>query len=253
MNLHQILEEFGLSERQAKVYLANLELGEATIAQIALKAQIERTGVYYLVEGLSRKGLITHHEKGKREYCLAATPSELLEIAKHRERLIHDNLSQFTAFANLSSSKPHVRLYEGISGIQAVFAQTIRKPKSQMLAFSPYQTAEKTAWYNGREYVEWGLDYLKERAKKQIFARVIAEDTPASRSRKSRDEEEWRETRLVPTDKFIFTNEICILDDWVAVVSYKEMIALMIESKEFARTLRAIFELAWVGAEKFEA
>jgi hypothetical protein len=165
--------------------------------------------------------------------------------------LILEHLQEFEAFSNISSEKPHVRLYTGINGIKTVFLKTIEKPKIQMLGFSPYRTAEKTAWYNGKEYVEWGLDYIRKRASRRIFARTIAEDTPESQARKGRDAEELRETRLVPHDKFLFTNEIAILDDWVAVISYKEMAALVIESKEFTKTMRSIFELAWDGAEKY--
>ena len=38
------LREFGLSEKEAKVYLAGLELGEATAYDIALKTHLPHPG-----------------------------------------------------------------------------------------------------------------------------------------------------------------------------------------------------------------
>jgi sugar-specific transcriptional regulator TrmB len=252
MNLLQILEEFGLSERQAKVYLAALELGEATVSQIAQKAQIERTGTYYVLEALQRKGLFSRFHKVNKELYLAADPTEILSLSRKREELIEKHMPEFKAFQKLSNSRPHVRLYEGIDGIKAVMQLTIKKKKNEILAFSGYRLAEETALFYGKEYLEFSLNYIKERARRKIFERVITEDSPQARQRKKNDKDELREMRIVPKEKFLFANEINILDDWVAVISYKELIALVIESKEFTRTMRTIFELSWDGAEKYQ-
>lgn len=252
MNLHQVLEEFGLSERQAKVYLANLELGEATVSQIAQKAQIERTGTYYVLESMKQKGLVNRFNKDKKEYYLAADPKEILVLSRKREKLIEEHLSEFKAFQNLVGSKPHVRLYEGFEGIKIVFQKTIEKKSTEILAFSGYRLAEETALFYGKEYLDWGLNYIKERARKQIFTRVITEESEQARIRQKSDKEEFRELRIVPKEKFLFANEIDILDDWVAIISYKEMMALVVESKEFTKTMRAVFELCWDGAEKYK-
>lgn len=40
--LERVLEKFGLSEKEAKIYLATLELGQATVQQIAKKAGLVR-------------------------------------------------------------------------------------------------------------------------------------------------------------------------------------------------------------------
>lgn len=252
VNLQQVLEEFGLTERQSKVYLALLQLGEATVAQIAGKAQIERTGTYYVLENLKLKGLVSRFEKIKTDKYVAADPKEILYLSKKRQQLIEEYLPEFKAFQNLAGSKPKVQLYEGIEGIKTVWRKTLVKKNTEILAFSGYRLAEETALFHGREYLEWGLSYIKERAKKKIFTRVITEDSEQARTRQRADEEELRSIRIVPKEKFLFRNEINILDDWVAVTSYKELIALVIESKEFTQTMRNIFELCWDGAEKYQ-
>ena len=44
MDIQKALQQFGLNEKQAKVYLASLELGSTTIRRIADKA-----GVLFLI------------------------------------------------------------------------------------------------------------------------------------------------------------------------------------------------------------
>ena len=46
------LEKFGLSEKEAKVYLACLELGEDTASDISLKSNLPRTLIYDILEKL---------------------------------------------------------------------------------------------------------------------------------------------------------------------------------------------------------
>lgn len=250
MNLEQILEEFGLTQRQARVYLAALELGEASIAQIAQKAQIKRAGTYYVMDSLISQAMAGRINRGAKELYFVTSPMKLLEMIKRKKEILEENLPEFNALFNLAQNKPKVRLYEGIEGIKAVFEKTLEKKNAEIMAISPYSVAYKTAKFHGLEYLDWGYGYIKRRVKKNIFVRDIAEDSPESRERQEYDKEELRQTRLVPKEHFPFLNEIDIAGDWVAVISYREMMGLIIESKDFAQTLKAIFELAWLGAER---
>ena len=44
------LEEFGLSEKEAKVYMASLEIGEATADQIAKHSGVNRSTTYVQIQ-----------------------------------------------------------------------------------------------------------------------------------------------------------------------------------------------------------
>jgi len=52
------LREFGLTEYQARVYLALLDLGEATAGQVPSQARVPRTRIYSTVTQLHEKGLV---------------------------------------------------------------------------------------------------------------------------------------------------------------------------------------------------
>ena len=51
------LQDAGLSETEAKIYLAALELGQTSVSRIARKSGIKRTTIYLSLENLMEKGL----------------------------------------------------------------------------------------------------------------------------------------------------------------------------------------------------
>ena len=54
------LVNFGLSEKEAKVYLACLEIGDASANEISLKSDLPRTLVYDILERLIDSGLVSY-------------------------------------------------------------------------------------------------------------------------------------------------------------------------------------------------
>ena len=52
MELYQQLKQLGLEEKQAKIYLASLELGPDTAQNIAYKASLKRPTTYVILEEL---------------------------------------------------------------------------------------------------------------------------------------------------------------------------------------------------------
>lgn len=63
------------------------------------------------------------------------------------------------------------------------------------------------------------------------------------------------EILLVNKNQFLFENEVLIFGNSVGVVSLNtdELLGLIVESPTFARTMKAVFDLAWLGATAFVA
>jgi sugar-specific transcriptional regulator TrmB len=82
------LEDFGLSEKEARTYLASLALGSAVVADVALKAELTRPTAYLMVDSLKGRGLITEFKKGKKTFVRACEPAKLSEmLAFEKEQL----------------------------------------------------------------------------------------------------------------------------------------------------------------------
>src|SRR4051812_25054594 len=74
------IEDLGLSQKEARVYLANLMLGPATVQKIADQSGIKRVTTYVILESLNNLGLVSQSTKGKKTYFVAEEPSHLRRL-----------------------------------------------------------------------------------------------------------------------------------------------------------------------------
>ena len=90
-----ILEEkLGLEENEAKVYLALLELGAATVSEIAKKSGITRTNGYHVLQKLSWSGLVNIVSgKGKKIKYSAEHPRRLIQVATNKKSLWEEKVN----------------------------------------------------------------------------------------------------------------------------------------------------------------
>ncbi len=250
MELKKVLKEFGLNNKEASVYLACLELGEASVSAIARRAQTERSGTYYILNSLLKKGVINRIPRKDKDYFLANNPESLIDQLNRQKELLSSHLEEFRVLENLGGKKPKIRLYEGIEGLKNLFNKTLEKKNSEILAITTFSEMEKTALFYGKENIEWAAEYIKRRKKKNVFSRVIADDSPEGFARKKKDKEEFRETRLLSLDKYDLQSEISICDKFIIIISYKDLIGVLIESEKIAKTQKVLFDLAWRDATR---
>ena len=83
--LERDLQEIGLNEKEAKVYLAALELGQSVVQDIAKKAGVNRATTYFVIEGLMKMGLMSSFHKGKKQYFVAADPDRLIRVVEQEK------------------------------------------------------------------------------------------------------------------------------------------------------------------------
>jgi sugar-specific transcriptional regulator TrmB len=239
--LIKILTGIGLTDKEAKVYLACTEVGESVVSDISKSAKINRVTAYDILEKLKKKGLVGYITKRKTKYFTCIKPEILLEEFEKRTSELRTAIPKFKRLTG-ETNHPRVRYFEGLEGIKAIYADTLTS-KTEILNFS-----------NSEEIrVKWPTydnEYVSKRAEKQIFLRGICPKDRAGEIVKAQDEKYHREMRLIPRDRFNFTNEINIYDDKVSIISFKdELIGMIIESVEIANSQRAIFDMCWQFAE----
>ena len=243
------LEEIGLEEKPAKVYLATLELGGETASLIARKSGIERVNTYYILEQLAKDGLVYTGEKENKRIYVAHSPKKLALMQEERLKQVKSLLPELLSFEGANETRPKIKFYEGEEGIKEVFYETLELPKgAETLAYVSFQTVES-------HLEEFVPEFIRKRAAKGITQRCIAEDTAQTReSLLKNDKRDLRQTRLVPKEKYPFeADQINIFGNKMFIASMKDMLAMVIESETIAKSQRAIFELAWLGAEKYKS
>lgn len=243
-DLLHILRGAGLNEKEAQLYVSGLQLGSSPASDYAEAASFNRITAYNALEGLVRRGLFTVERK-VRAKCYAPVAPEYLavEVRKHAEA-IERSLPELRSLQGATYRKPHVRFFEGWEGIRRVYEDTLTA-KTDILNFAN-STVVRKHWPN------YDSEYVAERVKRGIYLRGIAPDDETGRRVHGQDAKMLREIRLVPSEEFDFRNEIKVYDHKVTIASFDaglrgdaDMFGVIIESKEVAKTLRQIFEMAW--------
>lgn len=245
MNLLPIIKHLGLTDKEARVYLAALEVGSSTVAEIARRARINRVTTYDILEKLLKRGMMHFLTKDSVRYFDATEPDI---ISQEFTRKVHNFKKALPEFRRMrgEAAHPKIRYFEGLNGIKTLYAETLTS-KTEILNYSNSKEI-RDHWPNYDE------EYVIERVKRKIFLRGISPDDEHGRLVQTRDKEMHRAIRLVPQDEFTFTNEINIYDDKVAITSFKDepLIGMIIESLEIANTQRDIFKMAWEFAHHFK-
>lgn len=236
-----LLREAGLSEKEAKLYLAGLELGETTIQRLAEDAGIKRPTAYDIMRDLEKRGLFSMSIRNKKRLLLAEDPTIVLGLLKAREQAFVKALPELKLLLGIAGRKPQVKFYEGVEGLKAMYWSTLESKGTILVYGSVTDMWEAMP----KDFIK---EYVKERIKKEIHVRGIVPNTPDAQEYVRRDSEELRQLLLIPRERFIFSNEINIYNNKVAIFSFPEKIGVVIESKKIAETQRSIFELAWLGA-----
>lgn len=244
------LMDAGLSEKEAKVYLALLELGTSTVTELARRAKVTRTNAYHLLNALLSYGLVSSNQEEAKMFFSAEKPERLLYFMKERlnrtERTyeeIENLLPELRSIYHDPEQKVRVRYYEGVEGIISVYEDTLTA-KSKILGYASVE--QQHAFFPG-----YFPAYYDRRTAKGIKVECFLAETSDSLRIKEMDKKHLRKSLIVPK-QFSISPEINIYDDKIAILSLKEKFGVVIESKEVADAFKKMFALAYERAEQYD-
>ncbi len=246
-NLLPILKSIGLSENQAKVYLAGLELGPASILEIARVSGVKRTTIYSVMEELLDHDYFTTLKKAGKKQYLAIDPDSLKHLIAERQETLTHNLPELRALYSLSPNKPKVIFYEGIENIKRIMEEPIHV-LSRGQRYYRINAGQKEMTEAVGE--NWWKDLAEKRVEKGLPIRVIADKIPQPIPELVESgPRSLREIRYLPSDIHIPVREQ-IYGDRVAIIDLAKKIALVIEDKNIAEFHRISFEALWQQSEE---
>lgn len=233
------LKEFGLNEKEAKIYLALLEMGESKAHQIAKKTQIIRPTVYDILEKLSRDGLVGSYEKRKIKHYVASDPEKIKRKLLEKQRAFDSLLPQLKSVYNTLKAKPKISFYEGVEGIKTVFEDTLNAQNKTLRGILSMEDLYKIP---GKKFMD---DYVKRRVDAGLRLRVIRSKAKEVASDWPGGPTENRDLRYPPVN-MVFDMTTYIYDNKVGLISsVKENFGMIIESQEFSRNMGYLFEALW--------
>lgn len=237
-----VLRDIGLSKKEVDIYLACLELGKASVVQIAKKANTKRPTAYNVIECLLAKGMLSRFADEKGQKFSAEKPARLLTILQQKQSELTEVVPNLLAIAKTESDiKPEVKFYQGLEGLKAVYEDTLNYCEKGeeilncLAVEGSYEVLPK--------YI---FDYMGRRVAKGITMRAIGRDSEHIRKRKANDEKELRHIKIVNKNELPVSIEKNIYKDKVALMNFRGFpFGVIIKSSQIAKSEKAIFELLW--------
>ena len=215
MNLIPNLTKLGLSENQAKVYLASLQLGADTVQNIARYALLKRPTVYLLLDDLINLGLMSKTQKNRKTVFLPADPQQLLDKVQTQEKIIGGLLPNLQALYNVNPEKPTIKIAERVDGVRnvynTIFNYFLNHKDEELLIFGALKDASA-------HFKEEVVDY---------FYTIMAQTL-----------------NPIQTDNMLYGNTLVIFS------VQEQIFAITIESQTIAETYRTMFNMAWRSGKK---
>ena len=250
MELNVLLKQFGLQEKQARVYLAALALGQGTMSELARKAGLKRPTTYLMVEQLQVAGLLSQTRVGKHLVYAPAHPHRLLELARARLYHTEKTLPELVALYNSSPRKPRIQVYEGLEGVKNLYRELYASLSSQ----------QEALWFSNigalRQYIPEALTEYKK------ILRTIENPRIRELNFGDKDGKRWSQEikhlrgnrhtiRLLSTQFPFGRNDNLIFGNKLVIFSLGEKVfVVIIEDQEIVATYRALFEHLWTRAKE---
>lgn len=239
----ELLRQLGFSDKEARVYLAGLELGASSVQRIALRAKVNRATTHVILQFFIKRGLVTVFESRGRNFFAVENPSLLRKLIHLRTEEERDRLErlnriwpEFSVLYALAKDKPRVRFFEGREEIM----------KAADLIFQAQEKVLRNI-YNVDDLYRVFPKYRRRKTSHEV--RTIYNRAAGPRA----EEEDRRINRVashVAEDEYPIASDVDIYDDKVNITSLRQdLMAFVVQNKEIAETQKSIFDLAKIGAE----
>lgn len=223
------LKQAGLTNNEAKVYLALVDLGPALAGQISRRTGLHRRTVYDTTEMLIKKGLVGYILKNNRRLFQASNPNRILEIIEEKQQILMPLVQELNQRYLSPKQKQETNFYTGKEGLKTIFEDQLDAKEILILGASP------KAYDVLRFYFKW---YDKKRKTRKIIAKIIAYD-------KTIQNIPLAEIKYIP-QKYSNPVAVNIYDDKTAIILWsEEPIAILIKNKEISDGYKKYFELMW--------
>ncbi len=245
MKVEEVLQNIGLGEKEAKIYLACLQLGQTTVSNIAKKARVKRPTAYVVLQDLAEQGMASIKQTDKMIFYGPTHPKKLLTQLNQKKQLLDNSFPEIMAVYNNRPQKPLVQIFEGTEGMHQVYEEILeflKKGKEVIFYgsvdhFVPNDTLTKM--------------WLKESCNKRYKIRELiyhsGENTKWYYEKQNKNPNPKHELRFLMKQKIEILNDNSVFGNKLVIFSTQqdEHFALVIESEVIANSYRAMFEFAW--------
>ena len=234
MKVKESLQKLGLSETEAKIYLALVKTKESTAVQLAKKTEVHRRTIYDNLNILLRKGLVNFKIKNNVKYFEATNPKSLKVFIEEKSKILNDVLPTLTNFYKDDQKLPKVNVFVGVEGAKAIVEEAVNSKK-------------RIYWVGGGAFFFQALKYSRKFIEEKIKKTEIKIVQPNTSEVKSLERlTSKKNIRILPKD-FVSRVGYMIYGDVVVIgiIQENEITTIQINSNDCANAFTNYFNLMW--------
>lgn len=247
-NKQQVYEllKIGLTEGEAKVYLALTQGGASRAGSLVKKAGVAHSNMYNVLDRLMKKGIVSYTIKSKRKWYQAVSPTNLMTYLEKKEKEIQTQkktlqtaLPQLIALQTAQAS-PEAEVFTGTKGLRAAY---------EKLLTGATKKDESVHFYTHQE------QYAKESDLFYFSIFDILQKVPT----RGIVNKEYKKSLIIKKAKFVtyryvdfpLPGNMDFCKDKVLIISWeKPIVGILIQSASIAKSLKTYFETIWKTAKK---
>lgn len=238
---HDALISLGLSDKEAKIYLALLEMGRGSAYAIAEKSGLKKPTTYVILGELILKGFVFRIPRVKKQLFMAKDPDAVFSLAEEKLRSAKSSLPELRALATHLSSNVKTIYFEGIKGIEEASAYKQKEMAGkEYLGF--YAKIDK---HTPQEFIDFSYRWSKALFENGTTMRGLAPDDVSLKRYRAEDQQLGRRFKNIPVEEYSSTSSIDVGETFVRIFMNNQLQAVIIENPDLAKTMREIFEMLW--------
>lgn len=249
-NIIDYLQQLELSDIEAKLYLALLEIGPTTVRELSEAINIKRTTAYLYVDLLIEKGLIIKVIQGSHKLIAANKPEDSLKtLVEKKMDSAESTRSEFTTIIQqINASYPQfkdvgdaeIKYFKGVNNARKIYEEALQADELRS-----YIKISKTEPLFPNTAAVFGKAF-KENKKLKIWEIIYDTEFSGSPSKESRSQKGRYFYKYMPKSKKLSSEDILIYDNKVAVINFRGgKTSLVLQSVDFYNNFKEIFEFLW--------
>ncbi len=237
------LEQVGLSEKEAAVYVAALEVGKGTAQEISKKSGIKRATAYVAIDVLMQAGLMSSVHEGKKKYFIGENPDRLVDFIHKKEvelqekkKKAKDLIASLKEVHQTKNEEPMVKHYIGREGVLAM-VKSILTLNDREEIWGAYPADRVYSMFTEKELQEIKFKRVNNTIKNRVFYTTSGESVP---------NDEVTQRIQLDKKKYPLPADVAVYGDNVRLASLSgDVHGIIIKNKDIATTLKTLFRLAW--------
>ena len=237
--MRKALEEMGLPDKAGQIYLALLGKQKLTISEIARESKIKRATCYEYLDILLNKDFIARIPVGKRMFYAALEPKKILNDFKKKTHHLEQKIGEMSAMHDVAVHKPRIVFYEGKREIKNIYTDIFKTVADVYSIFPPASFLEN---FTLEDYDDWD----KEMAQYALKSRdLFVADKHIKKIKEIRAKNGGEKLDKKLPSWFSSNVDVLIYADKVALISLRDLSAIVIENRDIADLFKNMHSFMW--------